>query len=324
MQLLKPGEEEHTLHNEVRQVLHKSKLNVATSWATAIADSEDFRRMEHVFQKVEEFRKITNIKVSKQWQQHFPAAKRPAIYAWIASAPQDETDLLQWFMEELAYAEEEQQRVLPKWLRIERLLCKQIASLEGDGRPGSVRASSTQSLAIPMNRQSVNLLQKSRTLAESDSDDSSGDEDWQRVTGRMSRGTISTAQDNPEEDAVATLTCGIRVQAFLRILKDNISETTFRQTAVVFAAIVVYSMTLYCSVNFAESRTSDCEAWELQQGDSNITANATASQGDANPESFERVYLLTIWAMYVALFMAIMNAVQAVQWKRKLVCPAGK
>ncbi len=58
---------------------------------------------------------------NKAWEQHFPADTRPAIYAWLTDTTdpeQKEQDLqeLQWFMDELQAAEQEQLRVLPHLL----------------------------------------------------------------------------------------------------------------------------------------------------------------------------------------------------------------
>eukprot|EP01043_Picozoa_sp_COSAG02_P074703 COSAG02_NODE_15075_length_1207_cov_0.928700_1_plen_252_part_00 len=69
-------EKEHMLSNDVRAVLHKSKLNVAGVWAAAYAEGEDLRRMEDVFRKIEDWRRDMDIRQDKQWHQHFPAKLR--------------------------------------------------------------------------------------------------------------------------------------------------------------------------------------------------------------------------------------------------------
>ena len=50
---------EHVLSDDVRMVLHKSKLNIAQVWAVAHAEAEDFRRAEALFKSINDFRRIT-------------------------------------------------------------------------------------------------------------------------------------------------------------------------------------------------------------------------------------------------------------------------
>ena len=52
-------EKEHVLSDDVRMVLHKSKLNIAQVWAVAHAEAEDFRRAEALFKSINDFRRIT-------------------------------------------------------------------------------------------------------------------------------------------------------------------------------------------------------------------------------------------------------------------------
>eukprot|EP01043_Picozoa_sp_COSAG02_P007750 COSAG02_NODE_237_length_27732_cov_9.584374_13_plen_455_part_00 len=52
---------EHVLCDDVRAVLHKSKLNVAQVWAVAHAEAEDFRRAERLFQGIRDFEQITAV-----------------------------------------------------------------------------------------------------------------------------------------------------------------------------------------------------------------------------------------------------------------------
>ena len=109
---------------QVRTMLHKSKLSVAQMWAIAYAESEDFRKVEIIFDEIEAFRTSMEIRASRQFENHFPDVYRPAMYAWLASAeggqdPQKRGDL-QWFLDELAHAEDEQLRMLPHILGLER------------------------------------------------------------------------------------------------------------------------------------------------------------------------------------------------------------
>ena len=52
---------EKDLADDVRMVLHKSKLNIAQVWAVAHAEAEDFRRVERLFQGVKDFEQITAV-----------------------------------------------------------------------------------------------------------------------------------------------------------------------------------------------------------------------------------------------------------------------
>lgn len=52
-------EKEHVLGDDVREILHKSKLNIAQVWAIAHAEAEDFRRAERLFKGIKEFEEIT-------------------------------------------------------------------------------------------------------------------------------------------------------------------------------------------------------------------------------------------------------------------------
>lgn len=58
-------EKEYILSDEVRMVLHKSKLNIAQVWALAHAEAEHFRRAEKLFKGIKKFEEITAVERTK-------------------------------------------------------------------------------------------------------------------------------------------------------------------------------------------------------------------------------------------------------------------
>ena len=253
-------QKERTLHDEVRKVLHKSKLNVATAWALANAEGEDFRRMEQVFQEIEHFRERMKIVQDKKWHKHFPAKLRPAIYAWIASADKRQTQSLQWFMTELKLAEEEQMRVLPHWWKVEKEIRKQIKCLDEKEDVRSTRT--TQSFRMPMNARgsmmNPHLMSgrmspppsgrtSSMELAEAgghvgDSSTSESESDGEENDLRDSR--VITA--NPSDpDGVGSASCSIRLRIFWEVLTDTLFKGRLRSIFTVVVLIVWYAGTLW-------------------------------------------------------------------------------
>jgi hypothetical protein len=109
------------LSDTMRNMLHKSKIDTATAWASTKADTSDLEQMETVFRAALEFQKSINVhgnkstqrKFNKRFEHFFPQQFRPAMYAWLTCAPQEQTDELERFMTELATMETEQLRLMP-------------------------------------------------------------------------------------------------------------------------------------------------------------------------------------------------------------------
>ena len=100
--------DDRVLSDQVRNCLHKSKLEPAVAWASVSATAAELERVEAVFAGVKAFEAETEIRQSKQWQQYFPVTLRPCMYSWLVSAEPDAVAELQWFLGELAEMERQQ------------------------------------------------------------------------------------------------------------------------------------------------------------------------------------------------------------------------
>ena len=269
-------QKEHKLHDEVRKVLHKSKLNVATAWALALAEGEDFRRMEQVFQKIEDFRNETEMVQDKTWHQHFPAKLRPAIYAWLAQAADKDADSLQWFMTELALAEGEQLRVVPHWWQVEHAFRKRIKCVEAPGDAESMRdtqrstmsvkkpmrattsgSSSASGRASPPGSGRVSSLAMAEVGGFNGYDSSSSDDDDDDGEGNPLRESRVLTANAPE--GKQTPSCSVRLRAFAMVLIDSARESSVRVSLAFIVLVFAYGLTLYTVINYEMLRTEDVE-----------------------------------------------------------------
>eukprot|EP01043_Picozoa_sp_COSAG02_P035182 COSAG02_NODE_2504_length_8663_cov_3.628211_2_plen_525_part_00 len=301
-------EREYTLHNEVRKVLHKSKLNVAESWAVALAEGEHLRRMEHVFQKMETFSERTEIVESKSWHDHFPAKYRPLIYSWMTAASKNEKDSLQWFMTELAIAEEQQLRVLPNWLYIENTIRNRMKCLN------------EKRVELPMSRNSVHSIKNIKLadlpgaglggsfspLSESSStddddyeydyDDVDDDEDnHQQDDLRNTR----TYADFVSLDDKAPVSCAVRLQAFAQILWHNICKSPQRQTFALVSCIFMYTVTLFELLRYFQQKAIENDSQYKCKKPTTVSGN---------------LQLVELWIVYVIFLSGLLRVVVAKKW----------
>ena len=147
-----------TLEDSVADMLHKSKIDTANSWAAVRAQPRDLKRIETVFESIRAFQLSTDLKLDKSFARYFPTEIRPALYAWMASAPSTDVDELQWFVQELYTTKLEQRfATIPPFIR-QRL----------------IKAGSAPQIPIAKGGSSHNIYLSRSTRFESDSEDDDG------------------------------------------------------------------------------------------------------------------------------------------------------
>ncbi len=296
-------EKEHMLSNDVRAVLHKSKLNVAAVWAAAYAEGEDLRRMEDVFRKIEDWRRDMDIRQDKRWHQHFPAKLRPAIYSWLTSAPPEETEDLKWFMEELHIAETEQLRVLPCIIGTSAANALELSSLPRRlkclNQQGSSSGSGQNlSVELPMNpRGSVMnpYVDSGKLDAPLVVDDAEATQEM-RQSMRLSRVLrVSSAPAGPGFLA--------RVQDFAYMMHD---VSTATRSLIAATALLIVCMYAALIVAIVENTTSTIQC----NGEISVVANPTSIGsvgGSACPTLIASVWLVGVGVLYIVVPTLMLN-----------------
>jgi hypothetical protein len=232
-------EKEYLLNNHVREVLHKSKLNIAAVWAAAYAEGEDFRRMEDVFINIEKFRHQMEIRQDKRWHQHFPAKLRPAIYSWLASAPPTETKELQWFMDELRIAEEEQLRILPHVVGMSAANRMRTVSFHNHLACLEQLQSKQSGVDLPMNARGSTM----NPYLESEPFEELNDSDEEVF--RVSR--VLSAASTKQAHGPGSLA---RVSQFAKLLHQRSAQSRSHVAATVLLGVCMYSALIACLVNY--------------------------------------------------------------------------
>jgi hypothetical protein len=280
-------EREHMLSDDVTTVLHKSKIKLASLWAQAYAEQEDFRRVDQIFSRIEAFRASIGMTRVKQFEQHFPAASRPAIYAWLASAPPSEVADLAWFMEELKLVEDEQLRLLPKMDLSSR--CKH-ARTEPEKR---------DSVSLPMH---VQGSQRNIYLTPRERQNSSDSDEEPEL--RVSRVLTNTAASSTAAAPQSTSSGRVRKRCD-HVISAGLLGSKIRQTASCVATILTYALTVYSLANFAESvseSTHPCESV-----DNNTSANIASHDRDDLLQRFPWLWLLLLDCIYNVWYAVVLR-----------------
>jgi|EP01047_Picozoa_sp_COSAG01_P040082 hypothetical protein len=74
-------EKEHKIDDNVREMLHKSKLGMAEAWGVSYANSEELRKLEIIFAEIATFKDKfeDKLETNQRFEQHFPDRYRPAM-----------------------------------------------------------------------------------------------------------------------------------------------------------------------------------------------------------------------------------------------------